>query len=47
VTARGAVIVELRAIVYDLKGNLLADKMVGHIFRIENGLIERFDIQGS
>lgn len=21
--------------------------MVGHIFRIENGLIERFDIQGS
>ncbi|SRR5260370_448993 len=31
----------------DLNGNLLADKMVGHVFRIENGLIKRFDIQSA
>ena len=29
----------------DLKGNLLLDKTGGHIFRIENGLIRRFDIR--
>jgi hypothetical protein len=33
--------------VRDLDGNLLADKMVGHIFRIEKGLIQRFDIRGA
>jgi ketosteroid isomerase-like protein len=41
------VIVEVHTVVRDLKGNLLTDKMVGHAFRIENGLIKRFDIQGS
>src|SRR2546421_3528007 len=34
-------------VVRDLNGNLLADKMVGHVFRIENGLIKRFDIQSA
>jgi hypothetical protein len=28
-----------------LNGNLLSDKMVGHAFRIEAGLIKRFDIR--
>jgi hypothetical protein len=28
-----------------LQGNLLSDKVVGHIFRIEDGLIRRFDIR--
>jgi hypothetical protein len=28
-----------------LKGNMLSDKTVGHIFRIEGGLIKRFDIR--
>jgi ketosteroid isomerase-like protein len=41
------VIVEVHQVVHDLKGNLLADKMVGHIFRVENGLVKRFDIRGA
>ena len=43
----GEVIVEVHQVVRDLNGNLLADKMVGHVFRIENGLIKRFDIRGA
>ena len=43
----GEVVVEVHQLVRDLKGNLLADKMVSHVFRIENGLIKRFDIQGA
>ena len=43
--ADGAVIVEVHQIVRDLKGNVLSDKMVGHIFHIEDGLIRRFDIR--
>jgi len=39
------VIVEVHQVVRDLKGNLLGDKMVGHIFRVENGRIRRFDIR--
>jgi hypothetical protein len=31
--------------VHDLQGALLVDQMVGHIFRIQNGLITRFDIR--
>lgn len=41
----GEVIVEVHQVVRDLNGNLLADKMVGHVFRIENGLVKRFDIR--
>ena len=40
----GAVFVHVHQTVRDLEGNLLADRTVGHIFRIENGLIRRFDI---
>ncbi len=43
----GEIVVEVHQVVHDLNGNLLADKMVGHIFRIENGLIKRFDIRGQ
>jgi hypothetical protein len=39
------VIVEVHQLVRDLEGNVLSDKMVGHIFRIENGKIRRFDIR--
>jgi hypothetical protein len=39
------VIVEVHQVVRDLQGNLLVDKMVGHIFRVENGLVKRFDIR--
>jgi hypothetical protein len=40
----GEVTVEVHQIVRDLDGNLLADKMVGHVFRLEKGLVKRFDI---
>jgi hypothetical protein len=43
----GEIIVEVHAVVRDLSGNLLGDEMVGHVFRIENGLIARFDIRGT
>ncbi len=39
------VIVEVHQVVRDLQGNLLADKTVGHVFRIEDGLVTRFDIR--
>src|SRR5260221_9786073 len=45
VEADGTIDVEVKQIVRDLKGNVLSDKMVGHIFRIEGGLIRRFDIR--
>jgi hypothetical protein len=43
----GEVIVEVHQVVRHLNGNLLADKMVGHVFRIENGFVKRFDIRGA
>ena len=42
--AEGEVIVEVHQIVRDLNGHLLADRLVGHVFRLENGLVQRFDI---
>ena len=41
----GVVVVDVRQTVRDLDGKLLSEKMVGHIFRIEDGLITRFDIR--
>ena len=41
----GETIVEVHQTVRDLQGALLVDQMVGHILRIENGLITRFDIR--
>lgn len=37
-------IVEVRQTVRDLAGQLLSDNVVRHVFRIEGGLIRRFDI---
>jgi hypothetical protein len=45
--AEGEIVVEVHQVVRNLNGDLLADKMVGHVFRIENGLITRFDIRGE
>jgi ketosteroid isomerase-like protein len=42
---KAEVIVEVHQVVRDLKGTLLTDKMVEHIFRVENGLVRRFDIR--
>jgi hypothetical protein len=43
--ADGEIVVEVHQTVRDLRGAVLADRMVGHIFRIEHGLITRFDIR--
>ena len=43
--ADGEIVVEVHQTVRDLQGAVLVDQMVGHIFRIENGLISRFDIR--
>ena len=40
-------VVEVHQLVRDLQGNVLVDQIVGHVFRIENGLIRRFDIRGA
>jgi len=45
--AEGEVVVEVHQVVRDLAGTVLADRMVGHIFRIENGFIKRFDIRDT
>jgi hypothetical protein len=43
----GEVVVEVHQVVHDLSGKLLLDQMVGHIFRIEDGLVRRFDIRDA
>ncbi len=43
----GEIVVEVHQVVHDLNGALLLDQMVGHIFRIEDGLVRRFDIRGG
>jgi ketosteroid isomerase-like protein len=42
--ADGRVEVTVHQTVRDLKGRILSDKMVRHIFRMQEGLITRFDI---
>jgi ketosteroid isomerase-like protein len=41
----GEFILEVHQVVHDLDGKLLMDQMVGHIFRVESGLVRRFDIR--
>jgi ketosteroid isomerase-like protein len=45
--ADGSFVVEVHQVVHDKQGALVADLLVGHIFRIEDGLIRRFDIRGA
>jgi ketosteroid isomerase-like protein len=47
ISPEGGVVIEIHQVVRDLNGNLLTNKMVGHMFRIENGLIKHFDIRGQ
>src|SRR5215813_8279864 len=46
-TEKGEAVVKVHQVVRDPKGNLLADKMVIHVFQIQNGLIQRFDIRDA
>jgi arylsulfatase A-like enzyme len=38
------VLVDVHQTILDLSGNVILDRMVRHIFQIENGLVLRFDI---
>jgi hypothetical protein len=41
----GAVVVEVHQVIRDLSGNLLAERMVQHVYRIEGGLIRSMEIR--
>ena len=43
----GTVAVQVRQIVRDLEGGLMLDERVTHVFRFEDGLVSRFDIEGA
>jgi ketosteroid isomerase-like protein len=43
----GVVAVDVHQIVHDLDGKLLLDETVRHVFRIEHGLVTRFDIENA
>jgi hypothetical protein len=42
---KGEVVVKVHQVVRDLKGNLLADRLVMYVFQMRNRLIQRFDIR--
>ena len=44
---KGEVAIKVHQVVRDLEGNLLADRLVTHVFQVRNGLIERFDIRAA
>jgi len=43
----GGVAVQVRAIVRDKTGNVVADHLVDHVYWFENGLISRMDVRES
>ena len=43
----GEIVVEVHQVVHDTNGALLLDHKVGHIFKIEDGAIRRFDIRDT
>ena len=42
---KGEVVVKVHQVVRYPKGNLLADRLVIHVFQMRDGLIQRFDIR--
>ena len=42
---KGEVVVKVHQVVRDPRGNLLADRLVMHVFQMRNGLIQYFDIR--
>jgi hypothetical protein len=42
---KGEVVVNVHQVVHDPKGNILAGRLVIHIFQMRNGLIQRLDIR--
>lgn len=43
--ADGETIIDVHQVVHDNIGHLLVDRIVRHVFRVEDGLIRRFDIR--
>lgn len=43
--ADGTVKVEVQQTVRDLEGKVLATNVIGHVFRLRNGKVARFDIE--
>ena len=43
----GALMVEVRQIVRDLQGSTISDGTIRHVFRMANGRVARFDIEGA
>jgi len=43
--AHDEIVVTVHQIVRDRAGNLLSDKVIDHVFRIESGLVRQFDIR--
>lgn len=41
----GAVVVDVYQVVHDLSGNRLAERMVQHVYRLNQGLIQSMDIR--
>jgi ketosteroid isomerase-like protein len=41
----GGIVVTVHQVVRDLAGRLLAERMIGHVFQIESGLVRCFDIK--
>ena len=44
---KGEIVVKVHQVVRDLTQQILADRVVIHVFQVRNGLIERFDIAGA
>jgi len=44
-TADGAIKVEVQQTVRDLQGKVLATNVIGHVFRLRDGKVARFDIE--
>ena len=41
----GRTVVDVHQVIRDMSGNVLLDRMVQHVYTIENGLIARMDIR--
>lgn len=43
----GRTVVQVHQVVRDLDGKMITDRMIEHVYRIEDGLIRRMDIVGE
>ncbi len=43
----GRIAAEVHQVVRDLQGNLLADEIIQHVYRLDNGLIQSMEIRSA